>query len=744
MCQAARPRHPQNEVSVKSSPHAWAAALAAALAVACSVAQAQPAPDAAAPAAPHAPSVTGPSAPGASATVRQVLIRAPWLFNHRTRYAHSMPEISATQITVTRKTTVVHLDALPPIVNNQPRQLFDQMPGLVLAEQQNPVNLNLSYRGLGNPQESEYILVMQDGIPMEMDWIGYPTLYYLPNFQSIEQVQMIRGGSGLLYGPEPEPVINFVSRPPGKKTEASTEQVFGSDGLYSTYSALSGPAGRWDYLVDFSHRQSRGQRANGDYTVNQGDLALGYHFSRGHRLSLAVHAYALQSGMAGLMSGAQFRANPDQTSTPDDRDWAHRYTAVLTYHDQIDPSSLFVQKVWSGYQDLVTRADTYAGTGPAVATGATLARQRFHYTGIDGRFLHHWGQGSAVTVGYTAYTSNSPYTQLKSPDALIAPYGSSGSLFYNDQRRTRYAAIFAENLYRLGRFHVVTSARLEHEQLGTCETAAPHPNLVNATDRHTVPLFGIGIGNDFGRGNETYLNVAQGYRPVRYLDIASPFSNFSAGNDPATTHYLTYEAGVHGWPVVGFYYDASVFQINATNQIESEQVTPTETLNVNSGDLRSRGVEIASSYDLLRLWPAESRARHLTLFANLSILNAEFTSSRIPGQTGKVPAYAPHYVLKGGVTLRGVHGVKLSLLVDAVGAQYFQSSDAAIGTTAALIPAYTIADLTGQYAWGPHWRLEGGVTNLGNHRYYSRVFLFGGQLEPASTRRYYLGVAYHL
>ena len=618
------------------------------------------------------------------ALAAQLLIRATWLFNHRTRYAHSLPEISGTQITVTRKTTVVHLDALPPIVNNQPRQLFDQMPGLVLAEQQNPVNLNLSYRGLGNPQESEYILVMQDGIPMEMDWIGYPTLYYLPNFQSIEQVQMIRGGSGLLYGPEPEPVINFVSRPPGKKTEASTEQVFGSDGLYSTYSALSGPAGRWDYRADFSHRQSRGPRANGDDTVNQGDLALGYHFSRGHRLSLAVQAYALQSGMAGLMSGAQFRANPDPTSTPDDRDWAHRYTAVLTYHDQIDPSSLFVQKAWGGDQDVVTRADTDAGTG--IATGATLARQRCHYTGLDGRFLRHWGQGSAFTVGYTADISDSPYTQLKSPDALIAPYGSSGSLFYNDSRRTRYAAIFAENLYRVGRFHVVTSARLEHEQLSTRETAVPHPNLVNATDRHTVPLFGIGIGNDFGCGNETYLNVAQGYRPVRYLDIARPFSEFSAGNDPATTHDLMYDAGVHGWPVIGFCYDASVFQINAMNQIESEQVTPTETLNVNSGDLRSRGVEIASAYDLLRLWPAEPRARHLTLFANLSILNAEFTSSRIPGQTGKVPAYASHDVLKGRVTLRGVHGVKLSLLVDAVGAQYFQSRDTAIGTTAALFP----------------------------------------------------------
>lgn len=719
-------------------------ALAAALSVVCALAQAQPAVHVAASARQQSPAASGKTKNTVHGTVRQVLIRAPWLFNRRTRYAHSMPEISGTEITVTRKTTVVHLGALPPIVDNQPRQLFDQMPGLVLAEQQNPVNLNLSYRGLGNPQESEYILVMQDGIPMEMDWIGFPTLYYLPSFQSIAQVQMIRGGSGLLYGPEPEPVINFVTRQPGKKTEASTDQVFGSDGLYSTYSSISGPAGRWDYLADFSHRQSHGQRANGDYTVNQGDLELGYHFSRGHRLSLAVHAYSLASGMAGLMSGAQFRTNARQTTTPDDRDWAHRYTAVLTYHDQIDPRSLFVQKVWTGYQDLVTRADTYANTGTPVGTAATLASQKFHYTGLDGRFLHHWGKGSAFTVGYTLYTSTSPYTELKSPDALIAPYGASGALFYNDQRRTRYAAIFAENLYRYGRFHVVTSARLEHEQLDTHETAAPHPSLVNATYRHTVPLFGIGIGNDFGRGNETYLNVSQGYRPVRYLDISSPFSNFYSTNDPATTHYLTYEAGVHGWPVVGFYYDASVFQIDATNEIESEQLTPTESINVNSGDLRSRGFEFASSYDLLRLWPSEPRSRHLTVFANLSILNAEFTSSRIPGQTGKVPAYAPHYVLKGGVTLEGVHGLKLSLMVDAVGAQYFQNSDLPIGTTAALIPAYTIADLTGQYAWGAHWRLEGGVTNLGNHRYYSRVFLFGGQLEPALTRQYYLGVAYHL
>ncbi len=720
-------------------------ALAAGLALCCTVAHGQtPAAGAAGTGTARAQSGADGSAATRRTGVAQVLIQAPWLFNARTRYAHSMPEISGTEITVTRDTTVVRLKLQPPIINNQPRQLFDQMPGLVLAEQQNPTNLNLSYRGLGNPQESEYLLLMQDGIPMEMDFIGYPTLYYLPSFQSISQVQMIRGGSGLLYGPQPEPVINFISRRPGKTTRASTDQVFGSDGLYSTYSSISGPAGRWDYLADFSHRQSNGQRANGDYSVDSGDLALGYRIDPGQKLSLAVHAYALESGMPGLLSGAQFRANSRQTSTPDDRDWAHRYTAVLTYRNQIDRNSLFVQKLWTGYQDLVTRADRYSAGSPALGTGATLASQKFHYTGLDGRFLHHWGQGSAFTLGYTAYASNSPYTEINSPDPLIAPYGASGALFYNDQRRTRYVAVFGENLYRFGRFHVVTSARIDHEQLYTHETAAPHPNLVHGTFSRTVPLFGIGFGNDFGRGNETYFNVSQGYRPVRYLDIASPFSNFNGLNNPASTHYLTYEAGVHGWPLSGLYYDASVFQINAAHEIETEQLTPTETIDVNSGDLRSRGVEASSAYDLLRLWPGVPASEHLTVFANVSILNAKFTASRIPGQTGKVPAYAPHYVLKGGVTLRGVRGLTMSVMVDAVGAQYFQNSDTALGSTPALIPAYTVADFTGQYAWGTHWRVEGGVSNLGNHRYYSRVFLFGGSLEPALTRQFYLGVAYHL
>jgi Fe(3+) dicitrate transport protein len=664
-----------------------------------------------------------------------------WLFNRRTRYAHSLPEVDGPTITVTKKTSVVQLNDVPTIIDNNQRELFDRLPGIVLAEQQNPTELNLSYRGLGNPQESEYVLLMQDGIPLEMDWIGFPTIYYIPVPQTIGSVQMIRAGSGLLYGPEPQPVINFISQLPSTGPLAGTsEQVGGSNSLFSSFNKISGTNGNWNYLADYSRRQSDGQRRNGGYVLNAGDLHLGYQFDS-QKLSIDFHAYSLDSGLAGLMTGAQFLANRNQTTTPDDRLWADRYTTVLTYENKFSDKDSYTQKIWSGYQDLWTRSDTYAGVPPA-GTGATLSGQRFNYTGLDGRWLHRWGAGDALTVGYTLYSSRSPYNEWQATNPVVNKDDESGIAFYDDQRKTTYGALFAENVFRFKYFHLVTSARIDHEELSTRESLAPHPSLVDATYTKNIPLFGVGIGNDFGHGNETYLNISQGFRPLRYLDIASPFGNFSSANNPDPTKYLTYEAGVHGWPSLGLYYDVSVFQVNVKDRIESEHLTQTETIDVNTGNTRSRGVELEGHYDLLRRFSTIASNLHLDAFANASLLDARFTSSIIPGQTGKIPAYAPHGVFKAGITAREDNHYKVSLVVDTVGSQYFQDSDLPIGSTPAHIPTYTVVDLAGDYVIAGHLRVLGGISNLTNRHYYSRVFLFGGMLEPAGDRSIYAGAAY--
>jgi len=83
---------------------------------------------------------------------------------------HIMPEASGTQITVTKKATVIKLDQQPPIENNDLQEEFIKAPGLLITEQHTPGQFNFSYRGLGNPQESEFITVLMDGVPLMSDW----------------------------------------------------------------------------------------------------------------------------------------------------------------------------------------------------------------------------------------------------------------------------------------------------------------------------------------------------------------------------------------------------------------------------------------------------------------------------------------------------------------------------------------------------------------------------------------------
>src|SRR5215212_11604966 len=56
----------------------------------------------------------------------------------RPKLEHIMREVDGTQITVTKKATVIKLDKQPPIQNNNLQEQFTKAPGLLVSEQQNP------------------------------------------------------------------------------------------------------------------------------------------------------------------------------------------------------------------------------------------------------------------------------------------------------------------------------------------------------------------------------------------------------------------------------------------------------------------------------------------------------------------------------------------------------------------------------------------------------------------------------
>ncbi|GAA0711479.1 TonB-dependent receptor [Dokdonella soli] len=683
----------------------------------------------------------------------------------RPKLQHIMREVDGPLITVTKKTSITKTDSIPTVVDNNLRDLFAQTPGLFYSEQQTPGQLNLSYRGIGNPQESEFVTVMLDGIPLEADWIGYPTIYTFPMPQQISEVQLIRGGSSLLYGPEPPPVVNMISRKPVADRELAgyTENVVGSNGMFATFNQVSGTSGEWDYLADAHYRRNDGQRDNGDSRLKGADLHVGYRPDDMAYYGLDLHAYSLNTGDPGKLNYSQFVANEDLTTTPYNRVWTDRYVLSLTHERHFDPETELVAKLWGGYQDNASRSQD-RGNPP---TTATVQDDQFRFAGLDARLVHHWGRGNAFTVGTTLYHSDAPFRQWTENTLFPQRYDRSGRPCVDvkdkncarlrQARSTDYGAIFAENVFRFAPdWHLVPSVRIERENVDINETVKPvtlSRDLVNRSVTHNVPLFGLGVGNDFGHANETYFNVSQGWRPVRYFDIGSPFGNTAAGaiNDPSPTHVLSWEAGVHGTPVDGLFYDASLFWVNVKDRIESLQIpgaAPGNTINVNTGNTRHRGFEGQIDYDFLAAQDPKT-TRHLSVFANLSLLNAEFTQS-IKGNTGKKPAFSPNYLARVGVAYREDKKLKLALSVVSVASQYWQDSNlpapiatatpATTGYIPAKVPSYTIADFSGDWWVLPQVRVLGGVSNLTDRKYYARVF--GGGLEPGLGRTFYVGAAY--
>ena len=677
----------------------------------------------------------------------------PWLYNAETKSRHLLPEVDGKTITVTKKNSVTKLDDEPTIVDaNNLRGVFARLPGVLVSEQQTPSQANLSYRGTGNPQESEYVLALQDGIPLMSDLIGFPTLYYLPQPQTLESVQLIRGGSSLLYGPEPAPAINFVSRipAPGQALQAYIENIGGSDGLFGSYNEVSKGWEHFTAKADGYTRNSDGQRANADYTSSGGDVHAAYKGQGGANLAFDLHTYHFAGGDAGRMSYTQFMANRDQTPTPYNHNWVDRTTGVVTADTPITDKTSATTKLWFGEQDIDHRT---AAAGPTPAS-TTIESQQYRFQGIDSRLRHDWGRGNALTIGTTLYHSVSPITRYSNPNVLADRDSTAGTKTLDEDRSTNYAAVFAESVFRLPyRIHIVPSVRFEHEEIDIAESTnavrtANRIPLVNKDYKRDVPLFGLGIGNDFGKGNETYASVSQGYRPLRYYDVSGPFSRVNPNlNQPDPQKSVSYELGVHGWPRKGLYYDISLFQIDFKDRIETQQLNAIDSVSVNTGNTRHRGVEAEGSFDLFTLF-APQRSDHLELFANASLLNATFVSSLTPGQVGKTPAYAPHYLARSGVAYRWADKLKLQLNEQTVGKQYWQDSNAAVSVPGAAnyIPAqigtYTVLDFSADYRVLPHLRLLGGVNNLTDRNYYARVF--GGGLEPALSRTFYAGVALEL
>ena len=650
-----------------------------------------------------------------------------------------LPDVEGVRIHAGKKTAVIDLNAAPAILNNNYRQALAKTPGLLVSEETTPL-LSIGYRGLA-PDRVQFMQVLKDGIPIQADIFGYPEAYYTPPFQSVDRVEFIHGGASLMYGPQPGGALNFVTKPPATDTPfaAYSENTFGTDELFSTYTSLSGHADPLGYLGYFHEREGNGFReTNSDVEVLGGGLKATVGQTTDSRLTLAYDEYHEEHGEpGGLTKAVADSEGRDRTTRFNDRFRLERYAGTLIYEREFSNQTQLDFRTFGGHYRRYSKRQNGGGFG-TVPSGSTnsIQEQDFYTFGFEPRIRHTYDAfgltEQTFTAGVLTYFSDSP----KEDQTGATPAADTGALTNSTDRSTQYLSLFAEHLFRLGPLSVTPGVRLEHiwqhldEKVNTSKTTVP---LGDVDEFDFVPLFGVGAAYEVLPEATLYSNFSQAYRPKTFAQAVPTGATQVVNGDLEEGKSWTFDVGLRGRHAGVVSWDASYFVMRFNDQIGTSGNTVQ-----NVGHARHQGVELAAEADLVGLWDAargtayRDQVGSLSPFFNLMLLDAKFVKGP---QNGKTPQYAPQHTMRFGLEYAFQDRVKARLGSAFVDDHFGDDANTANQT----IPSYKVWDLTGEVRlYKEYVTLVGGINNLFDERYYARVT--SGGIDPAYERNIYGGV----
>jgi Fe(3+) dicitrate transport protein len=674
-----------------------------------------------------------------------------------------LPAVQGTRINSGKKSSVIDLDEFPRIINNNYRQALARTPGLLLSEETTPL-VSIGYRGL-DPGRVQYTQVLKDGIPITADQFGYPEAYYTPPLDTVDRIEFLRGGAALIYGPQPGGSLNFITHRPRHDRPFSfgTRNTFGSDGYFSNFTYVDGTSGRLGYYAYYNHRSGEGFRtSNSAFDLSAGSLKLVLDGNTTSRWILKLEGYREQHGEPGGLTLAtgpgaiNYNTNRNGTSRLYDLFELERFFASLAWEKDISDTTRLTMTAWgSAYGRFSVRQRGGGfGTLPTglLADSTTIEDQKFYTQGFDARLRHDyelWGGSHTVAGGLQVYHTDSPRLDSRGN----TENARTGEVRNDSDRSVVYLPAFIENRFHWGRFSVTPGVRFENIWQGVTENvnrdkAAAGNALADEDIYDFVPLFGIGFAYEIARETEIYANASQSYRPKIFTQAVPTGGTTVVPADLRESSAWQYDLGIRGNPYPWISWDASVFLLDFDDQIG----TAGNTL-ANVGRAQHFGVEASGELDILGLIDASlaepatmasgkdvatpqttglsRRFGSLSLYGNVTLLDAEFVSGPL---TGRTPRFAPSYLARAGVIYRMGERVKVAMLGTFVDDTFADDAN----TAERFVPAYMTWDLTVEAkVYKDIVSVNAGINNLFDEDYYSRIANTG--IDPAYRRNYYGG-----
>lgn len=641
-------------------------------------------------------------------------------------------ENKGTQIFSGKKNTVTDLKKIPALQTNNYRQATSQTPGLLISEIPNEALAAITYRGLGDPHESYNVLLLQDGLPVAADMYGYPAHYFSPALPMMDSVQFIRGGAGLLYGPQPGGVLNYTSHPltKGQKTSGKVGLTYGSYNLFSSNNAVYGSSGDHAYGIEYFRRQGDGpQRINSNFEADY--VQIRDHIFKGkNTYTISFNGYNSDHGESGgfaKVAGTNTNVFGDdlgKTSKRHDRLKVSRAQLALGVEHRIDDSSQLEASIWANAYNRYSKRQGGSSFG-TFANGTTNSITTQKYYGYNGqvRYLKNYNAFNnehTFSGGFLTYNLISPITQ----ETGARPDANSGTMTARSERETNTNSFFAENRFSFGKLMVTPGVRVENIKQAIDEKKGTQREKERTEN---VPLFGLGLSYHLTDESQLYANASEAYKPLTWSETIPTATNETVTGDIEEAKTLSSEIGYRGQTNL-LNWDVSAFHIRYENRVGK---VGTVIQNVGAGT--HQGVDVATELKLSNIYKNLKSTGDFNLYANIEVLDAKFT--RGP-QKDKTPQYAPKTITRTGVIYSKEDKLKVALMGVFVGSHSGDDGN----TSNFDVPSYTVFDLTADYALSNSWMLSGGINNLLDREYYSRVRADG--IIWALDRNFYAGATY--
>ncbi len=659
------------------------------------------------------------------------------------------------------------LAATNPLSANE---ILRSIPGVhVVDEEGAGLRINVGIRGL-DPDKSRTVLMLEDGIPVALAPYGEPEMYYSPNIERMSGMEVLKGSSSILFGPQTiGGVINYITADPEERLGGVVSVKQGGLGYNSTFAQIGNTVNKFGYIANYNRKQANDL---GPTRFRLHDLNAKFlvGLSPQSRLSVKLSFYDEDSNSTyvGITQAMYDAGGSDYLRiAPNDNFKVRRYAASTTYKHTIGSNGQLTHTLFAytttrnwNRQDYsyspsasnltgVIHGDPSKPQGAIYMRNSTGQRNRhFEVVGLESRLEKGFllfNLTSKIDAGARILHERASEQRINGTRAGVM----SGNLQDDEIRLGSAFSFFAQNKTLVGNKWSITSG-LRAESIFYEREIYRQNNrdtLFSNTTRDLAIIPGLGINFAATENMNFFGGVHKGYAPPRTKDA---ISNSGVDLELEAEKSWSFELGMRA-RIGKAALDFTAFYTDFSNQVipVSESSGGAGTGLINGGATLNKGAELMLTLPVLNVGKWQN-----TFTVAATYVDARFNRDRFVLQktannhprtqyfqnvNGNKTPYSPNVSLQGQLLIKNSDRFGLKLSGSYIGEQFtdplntknvndwiiIQANDpshtyaqATMNGRIGLLDDYFLADVSTWFKLGKTGiELNLTVKNLFDHRY---------------------------